>query len=76
MHLSAWIFAIVLGVLVVAVMLRNLVLHGISRRRLLDYGVRDEAPGEPVEAEERGPLSRWLALAGYRARGPRRPSSR
>ena len=69
MLLSAWIVAIVLGVLVVAVLLRGLMLRGISRGRLLDYGVRDEAPGEPVAAEERGPLSRWLALAGYRAPG-------
>ncbi len=69
MLLAAWIFAIVLGVLVVAVMLRNLVLRGISRGRLLDYGVRDEALAVSVEAGERSPLSRWLALAGYRASG-------
>ena len=69
MLLSAWIFAIVLGVIVVAVLLRNLVLRGISRGRLLDYSVRDEAIAVSVEAGERGPLSRWLALAGYRAPG-------
>jgi tight adherence protein C len=67
MHPSALLLLAVLGLLVATVRFRALIVRGITRGRLLDYTARDEAPSEPVEVGERGPLSRWLALAGYRS---------
>jgi tight adherence protein C len=65
MHPSVLLLLVVLGLLVVSVRLRAWIVRGISRGRLLDYTARDVAPAEPAEVAERGPLSRWLALAGY-----------
>jgi tight adherence protein C len=67
MHPSALLLLVVLGLLVVTVRLRAWIVRGITLGRLLNDTAQDEAPAEPAEVGERGPLSRWLALAGYRS---------
>src|SRR5437899_2105081 len=70
MHPLAGTIIVALGVLFAVFLIRDVVRRSISRARLLEADERDEPRAvEPVEAEERGPLGRWLALAGYRAPG-------
>jgi len=67
MHPLAWTIVVGVGGPASFFLIRDAVRRSISRARLLDDEVRDEPRTEPVEAGEQGPLSRWLALAGYRS---------
>ena len=67
MHPLAWAIVVGVGGPAALFLIRDVVRRSISRARLLDEEVRDEPRAELVEAGEQGPLSRWLALAGYRS---------
>lgn len=53
---------------IATVALRGAMLRVASRQRLAEYQDRDENETE-LDDEARGPVGRWLALAGYRSPG-------
>jgi tight adherence protein C len=69
MYDSAWVIAIAAGLSAGVVLARRMVIRSLSRQRILGYSVEEEPEGARDEDEERGPIGRRLALAGYRAPG-------
>ena len=67
MHPFAWTIVFVVGGPAAWFLIRDVVRRSHGRARLLDDAVRDEPRAEPIEVWEQGPVSRWLALAGYRS---------